>query len=145
MKTWVIGGAVVAVLVGAALLVPVQSTARSVPASRPKTPPLGKVSPPARPLDLLFIHHSVGDQLLAEPGKDGVKGQSSHGGGFRKLLEQDGYRVHTATYGSALGEHTDLFDWPEKFQKHVDELVTTEDGNVAMPNGQKHDVVLFKS
>lgn len=145
MKTWVIGGAVVAVLVGAALLVPVQSTARSVPASRPKTPPLGKVSPPARPLDLLFIHHSVGDQLLAEPGKDGVKGQSSHGGGFRKLLEQDGYRVHTATYGSALGEHTDLFDWPEKFQKHVDEIVTTEDGNVAMPGGKKHDVVLFKS
>jgi hypothetical protein len=145
MKTWLVAGAVASVVVGAVALIPIQSTARSVPASRPKPAAPGKVAAPARPLDLLFIHHSVGDQLLAEPGRDGVKGQSSNGGGLRRLLEQDGYRVHTATYGSALGEHTDLFDWPDKFQKHGDEVVTTADGNVAMPGGKKHDVVLFKS
>jgi hypothetical protein len=145
MKTLLVGGAVVSIVVGAVALVPVQSTARSVPATRPHAPAKVNASPPARSLDLLFIHHSVGDQLLADPGRDGVKGQSSHGGGLRRLLEQDGYRVRSATYGSKLGEHTDLFDWPEKFGKHVDELVTTEDGSVAMTGGKKHDVVMFKS
>jgi hypothetical protein len=125
--------------------VPVQFTARSTPTRARSSPPEENVAPPARPLSLLFIHHSVGDQLLAEPAVDNAKGKSPNGGGFRRLLEGAGYKVHTATYGSALGEHTDLFDWPEKFGPQMERVLTTADGTNALPAGEHHDVVMFKS
>jgi hypothetical protein len=95
-------------------------------------------------LSLLFVHHSVGDQLLAQPGPEGP-GVHPNGGGLRKLLTETGYELSTATYGSRLGENTDLFDWPEKFVKHMDELLATADGNKPLPGGKRHDIVMFKS
>ena len=44
-----------------------------------------------RPLRLLFLHHSIGGQLLAEPGPDDGKGAvHPNGGGLRKRLEASG-------------------------------------------------------
>jgi hypothetical protein len=94
---------------------------------------------------LLFIHHSVGTQLLADPGPGEAPAQHVNGGGFRKLLEGAGYAVHDATYGSKLGENTDMFDWRKKFSGHMDEILTTADGTAPLPGGAKHDVVMFKS
>ncbi len=145
MRKWVLAGAVGLVLSGAALLIPIQGTAHSVPAGRSKVTAGPRAPAPERKLDLLFIHHSIGDQLLAEPGPEGVRGQSPRGGGMRRLLEKAGYEVHTATYHSRLGDQTDVFDWPAKFNAHIAELLTTEDGDAPMADGKRHDVILFKS
>lgn len=91
---------------------------------------------PGRPLRLLFIHHSVGGQWLASPGPEaGARDlwvSHPNGGGLRAALEAEGYRVHDATRGTALGEATDLFDWPAKLRGE-------------MPALAAYDVVLFKS
>lgn len=102
--------------------------------------------PLASELDLLFIHHSIGAQLLADPGPE-MTGGTTHpsGGGLRKLLEANGYRVHTATYGSRLGEDTDLFDWLPKFREQMPALLATERQDTALEGGRRNRVVVFKS
>jgi hypothetical protein len=143
MKSVLLLGALGLGLIGAVGMYPVDVVASS-PARRDGKAPLDPSGPPpGRPLRLLFVHHSVGSQLLADPGT-GEK-QHVNGGGFRKLLEGAGYVVHDATYGSKLGENTDMFDWRPKFSGHMDELLTTADGSVPLPGGAKHDVVMFKS
>jgi hypothetical protein len=138
-------GAAVLVACAVAAYVPVQSEARAGSAGSRPEPRVVDAPKPARELSLLFVHHSVGAQLLADPGPgDGVR-RHENGGGLRSLLESSGYRVHGATYGSRLGERTDLFDWPDKFTRHMDELLTTADGSSPMRGGARHDVVLFKS
>src|SRR4030095_4478150 len=87
---------------------------------------------PPQPLNLLFIHHSVGGQLLADEGPTGGESEGrlsihlSHpnGGGLRRLLQHHGYRVHEASYSSAVGEHTDLFDWLPKFWNLMPTILT---------------------
>lgn len=104
---------------------------------------------PLSGLDLLFIHHSCGGQLLA-PGGANV-GQSciyrSHpnGGDLRARLEQRGYVVHEASYGSAVGEDTDLFDWLPKFRDHMDAVLATSHQDERLPAGRKNRIVVFKS
>lgn len=91
-------------------------------------------APPEHPLRLLFIHHSVGDGLLAEDG-----------GGLRRRLEETGYEVHEATYGSRVGEHTDLPDYVETFGDHMTEVLRTSHQDEPLPSGATNDVVMFKS
>src|SRR5258708_12159569 len=101
---------------------------------------------PHSPIDLVFLHHCVGAQLLLDPGPDDPKaGTHPNGGGLRRALEADGYRVHEATYWSRLGEHTDLFDWNEKFSAHMDEVLRIAEQDPALPDGRTNTVVLFKS
>jgi hypothetical protein len=105
--------------------------------------------PLPRPLDALFIHHSCGGQLLASLG-DSVGAQcifQSHpnGGNLRTLLEQNGYRVHEASYGSRLGEHTDVFDWLPKFRNHMDDVLTCDQQDTPLRHGERNEVVMFKS
>lgn len=140
-KMW-IAAVGLGVLLGC-LFIPVRGRARS--AEGAATPPGGTaLAPnPSRPLNLLFIHHSVGGQLLADPGEG--PGKNARGGGLRRLLEGANYRVHTATYGSPLGEHTDLFDWQPKFHGEMDAVLTTDNGKDPLPDGARHDVVMFKS
>lgn len=105
--------------------------------------------PPGQPLNLLFIHHSCGGQLLAEPGPD--KGANciyeSHpnGGGLRSLLQQAGYNVHEASYGSELGQKTDLFDWLPKFRNRMHDVLSCKLQDQTLADGAKNDIVLFKS
>jgi len=104
---------------------------------------------PGQSLDFLFIHHSIGGQLLADPGAE--EGQSSihathpNGGGLRRLLEDAGYRVHEASYDSGVGQDTDLRHWVPKFQEQLDSILRVRmQDDVLEDNGQNH-IVAFKS
>jgi hypothetical protein len=105
--------------------------------------------PPPLPIDVLFLHHSVGAQLLASPGPEhGDPHQPSthpNGGGLRVRLDSAGYRLHSATYGSELGEHTDLFDWLPKYRGHMDEVLVLANQDTRLPDGNRNRVVIFKS
>src|SRR5215831_10695012 len=107
-------------------------------------------TPPARPLELLFIHHSCGAQLLATPGPEsdfskGTYPTSTNGGGLRARLEKLPYAVHEATYGSRIGEKTDIFDWLPKFRDQMEELLACDLQDQRYTNGKRNDIVLFKS
>lgn len=129
-----------------AVLIPMNSSNRKV-----QTLDLSGYSeaPPAKPLRLLFIHHSCGGQLLAEPGPD--KGDNciytSHpnGGGLRKRLQQHGYEVHEASYNSRVGQATDLFDWLPKFRDQMEAVLTCDTQDRPYTDGRRNQVVLFKS
>src|SRR5262245_7134033 len=106
-------------------------------------------APPGRPLDLLFIHHSVGGHWLADPGPaDGehcVYKTYPHGGGLRRALEEQGYRVHEVSYHSRLGQDTDTADWLPKFRDDMDRVLTCRLQDEALPDGRRNRVVMFKS
>lgn len=141
-SSWVLGAVLALVAMGAVSLIPISTEIQSVPATR-SAAPMRAGAAPDRPLSLLFVHHSVGFQLLSEPGSGAQ--QHENGGGLRRLLQESNYEVYSATYGSQLGEHTDLFDWPAKFTEDMAALLTTVDGTQSLPDGRRHDVVLFKS
>ena len=108
--------------------------------------------PPEALLRLLFIHHSVGGQLLAPPGPevDRPKPQciyESHpnGGGLRPLLTKSGYQVHEASYTSIVGEKTDLFDWEPKFRDQFDRVLATDEQDRVYDDGRRNQIVVFKS
>jgi hypothetical protein len=101
-------------------------------------------APVDRQLGLVFLHHSVGEQWLAD--LEGVAGNPhGNGGGLRRALESNGYRVRDATYGSRLGEKTDLLDWLPKFTAHLDEVLRVAHQDDALPEGERSQIVLFKS
>ena len=104
---------------------------------------------PGEQLRLLFVHHSVGGQLLADEG-DNVGEQSIYrtyprGGGLRRLLHSNGYQVGEASYGSHVGENTDLFDWLPKFRDHMDDVLRVEHQDETLPGDARNDIVVFKS
>ena len=101
-------------------------------------------APVDRQLGLVFLHHSVGEHWLADP--EGVAGNAhGNGGGLRRALESNGYRVRDATYGSRLGEKTDLFDWQPKFADHLEEVLHIAHQDNVLPEGERSQIVLFKS
>ncbi|WP_437611457.1 hypothetical protein WMF20_06010 [Sorangium sp. So ce834] len=107
-------------------------------------------APPGAPLDLLFIHHSVGGQLLADPGPEKEKASCVYethpnGGGLKKRLIEQGYRVHEASYGSAIGEDTDLFHWAPKFRDRMDSVLRVALNDQMLPDGAVNRIVVFKS
>jgi hypothetical protein len=104
---------------------------------------------------LLFIHHSCGGQLMAEPGErvGGDRGSGerciyeSHpnGGGLRALLEAANYEVHELSYESVLGADTDIRHWYRKFAGHMDDLLATDHQDRKYADGRKNDIIAFKS
>lgn len=105
---------------------------------------------PERSLRLLLLHHSVGGALFASPGAEAAVARciwKTHpdGGGARSLLESHGYEVNEASYGSLLGERTDLFDWAPKFRDQMDKVLTCDESDRFYEDGRKNDVVIFKS
>jgi hypothetical protein len=108
-------------------------------------------TPPASRRSLLFIHHSVGGNLLADPGVEKEAGGRdlyvSHpkGGGLRAKLQAQGYAVHEASRGSVIGDATDTLDWLPKFRDHMDTLLKVDTNDVPMTDGRRHDIVVFKS
>lgn len=104
---------------------------------------------PGRPLSVAFIHHSCGGQLLAtegpDRGKDCIYESHPSGGGLRDALAAQGYVVHEASYGSTLGDKTDLFDWAPKLETKMDAIVHLKHQDEALPAGERNQIVVFKS
>ncbi|HNS97962.1 MAG TPA: hypothetical protein PKL73_13510 [Polyangiaceae bacterium] len=142
--------AVVAVL--GTLLIPVGGKAHSIPDNKDKSMDLSSypADKPSTPWRLLFIHHSVGGQLLADPGADQELAPSIHathpnGGGLRKALEGQGYIVREASYESQVGDKTDLFDWLPKFRHDMDKVLRVSFNDQTTAENEKNRIVLFKS
>jgi hypothetical protein len=154
LTSWLLAG-LAAALLGAGALVRVDGgEARSVPEEGPATLDLTPFSPapPGAALDLLFIHHSCGGQLLADEGAERSASPSTciydshpNGGGLRARLTRQGYQVHEASYGSVLGERTDLFDWLPKFRAQMAAILGTAHQDEPLPPGRSNRIVLFKS
>ena len=87
--------------------------------------------------NLVFIHHSVGENWLRE--------------GLTHLLNERGYHVADITYGwREYGDHTDTGDWPQWFTDEVMGLVYREQGamsaeNNILPAAGENRIILFKS
>jgi hypothetical protein len=132
------------VAVAAVCLIPIGSepVAEATSRTEPVMLNLSQFSdaPPKERLNLVFLHHSVGSHLLASPEKD-----PAHGGGLADLLAKNNYTVHEATYGSRLGENTDLFDWLPKFRDQMQGVLSIDNQDSTLPSGQRNRVVLFKS
>ena len=106
------------------------------------------------PLDkkttLLFIHHSCGGQMLADVGEEKdlancIYVTHPNGGSLRRKLEAAGYEVNEASYGSDVGDKTDMFDWLPKFRSKMDRILVTKRNDVTLPAGEKNRVVVWKS
>src|SRR5512140_2623692 len=145
-------GAAALIAVGAGMFFPVRAgLAVSVPASVETSPTFAEIegANPGRRVPMLFIHHSCGGQLLAPEGPD--KGDNcvyeSHpsGGDLRAALTAAGYDVHEASYNSVIGNKTDLFDWAPKFSEQMDRVLRVKRQDELLPDGQKNQVVVFKS
>lgn len=106
-------------------------------------------APPSGKVELLFIHHSCGGQLLAPEGaEDGahcIYRAHPNGGDARALLEQAGYVVHEASYDSIVGDRTDLFDWLPKFRTQMDRILATRLQDERLADGTRNQIVAFKS
>lgn len=141
-------------LVGVGLLIPMGGGAIDgvpmTPSNRPN--PLAEFSadPPKKPLSVSFIHHSVGGRLLADPGSkqridEEIWASHPEGGGLRAMLTQAGYEVHEASYGSVVGDKTDLGDWLPKFRDQMDRVLAVSQNDRPLPDGKRNQIVAFKS
>lgn len=148
-------GGIAAGLAAASLFIPIRhGVATSTPTATATPMSLDGFSDdkPSKPLNVLFIHHSIGGSLLAAEGpQKGDKAAQNiwethpSGGGLRDKLAAQGYSVHEASYGSAVGEDTDLFHWPGKFATQMETILALELQDERLPEGQKNHVVMFKS
>jgi hypothetical protein len=152
---WLLGGAVALIAAAGALLVPVGGggTARSAPKEKVEPMDLSAHADgkPSHSLRTLFIHHSCGGQLLADVGPDVQPGgnciYTSHpnGGALKRLLGDSGYELHEASYGSVIGEDTDLFHWLPKFRGQMDRVLKVSHQDEVYPDDRKNQIVIFKS
>ncbi|MFN2370030.1 MAG: hypothetical protein ABR506_02625, partial [Candidatus Krumholzibacteriia bacterium] len=107
------------------------------------------------PVQLLFIHHSCGGQLMADVGERVGGGPETgelciyeshpNGGGLRAMLQQRGYQVNEASYGSIVGEDTDIRHWNAKFRDQMDRILRTKRQDALLPDGVTNSIVAFKS
>ena len=106
-------------------------------------------TPPSKPLRLLFIHHSCGGQLFASPGSDNgtncIYISNPNGGGLRSRLEKNSCEVHQASYGSRIGQNTDIFDWPPKFRGQMEQILSCDFQDTSYTYGRRNQIVVFKS
>src|SRR5581483_7063789 len=95
---------------------------------------------PAQPVDLVFLHHSCGGQLLADAGgnvgENCIYKSHPNGGGLRALLERNSYVVHEASYNSRIAHRTDVFDWLPKFRTQMDDILACEMQDRKLPEGR---------
>ena len=104
---------------------------------------------PDKKLNLLFIHHSCGATLMADKGeKTGeycLYSAHPNGGGLRKLLQQNNYNVHEATYGSKIGQETNINHWHAKFQNYMDIILKIDHQDNVYKDDSVNQIIVFKS
>jgi len=155
MRKWIAIAAVFGLGSMLVLLVPVGGGLVAEPETR-SSPPINRLdmsafsdAPLNTNLNLLFIHHSCGGQLFAAPGTDSgtncIYASHPNGGNLRPLLEQSGYLVHEASYGSQIGDATDVFDWLPKFRGQMDEILRCDQQDARYTDDRRNQVVVFKS
>jgi hypothetical protein len=82
---------------------------------------------------LLFIHHSVGENMLFE-------------GSLKDSLEKQGIGVHSVTYGNDIGQNTDMCDWVSKFESYSTKMIKYDvRPDILFPDNTENDIILFKS
>lgn len=152
-RRFILGGLGLLALGGGSLLRVDQGPPPALPGpSRARPMDLSGFSPapPASPLRLLFLHHSVGGQLFAPEGphretSNSIYVSSPNGGDLRRKLEAEGYEVHEASYGSVVADRTDLFDWPGKFRDQMERILRTDHQDATYTDGRTNRIVMFKS
>jgi len=88
-------------------------------------------------VNLIFIHHSVGENWLND--------------GLNEMLNDNGYYVADTYYGwNEMGDRTDTPDWPDWFNNTVmpsvySELDTMTANNTIEPTPGENEIVMFKS
>ena len=106
-------------------------------------------APPEKPIQLLFIHHSTGGQLLADTGPDigqnCIFKSNPNGGGLRHLLEDNNYVVHEASYGSLIGDKTDICHWNKKFREQMVKILKCKNQDESFTDSTVNRIVMFKS
>jgi len=107
---------------------------------------------PIKPLHMLFIHHSCGGHLFADKGEridkyNGSRIYITHpnGGGLRSILEANNYIVHEASYGSLIGEETDVCHWNVKFRDLMEKILVCKEQDTFFDDGTRNNIVMFKS
>lgn len=104
---------------------------------------------PAMPIHLLFIHHSCGGHLLADIGEQAgdncIYATHPNGGGLRRLLQENSYIVHEASYGSLIGDKTDICHWNAKFRDLMGKILTCRQQDDFFEDGTRNEIVMFKS
>lgn len=102
-----------------------------------------------QPLHLLFIHHSCGGQLFADKGvatgDNCINPTHPNGGGLRGLLEANNYIVHEASYGSIIGQDTDICHWNVKFRDHIEKILKCKNQDEFFVDSTVNTIVMFKS
>jgi len=104
-------------------------------------------SPPVETVKLIFIHHSCGENWLAD----------DHGG-LGRALGENNYFVSDTNYGwgpDSIGDRTDITDWPEWFtgpssDRYLAALYTESGQNSwytrDLPDpGGENQIIMFKS
>ena len=150
MKLMLIGAGLL--IAAAALFVPIRAATAPAKSLRAEGADLSSFSAekPAKPIRLLYIHHSVGGALMADEGPaeelaNCILKTHPEGGGLRARLHGQGYEVHEASYGSKVGDKTDLFDWLPKFRGQMDEIRTCDFNDKFYTDDRTNKVVVFKS
>jgi hypothetical protein len=104
-------------------------------------------SPPDRTVKLIFIHHSTGENWLAD--RDGQ---------LARKLGENNYSVSDTNYGwgpDGIGDRTDILNWPEWFTgsrsgRYLEKLYAENGKNSpyarSKPDpGGENEIVMFKS
>jgi hypothetical protein len=104
-------------------------------------------SPPEQRVKLIFIHHSCGENWLA----------NGHGG-LGEALARSNYFVSDTNYGwgpNSIGDRTDITDWPEWFtgpeSRRIMRALRAESGRLspytrsASDPGGENRIIMFKS
>jgi hypothetical protein len=103
--------------------------------------------PPKEPVRLVFVHHSCGENWLADSN-----------GGLGKALAENNYFVSDTNYGwgpNGIGDRTDITDWPEWFlgprSREYTQALYRESGQhceyarTGTDPGGENRIVMFKS
>jgi hypothetical protein len=113
------------------------STSDTVSPGEDTTIPVSTTNVERSTVNLVFIHHSVGENWLND--------------GLCRALNDSGYHVADIYYGwRAYGDNTDTGDWPTWFTDEVMGLVYQELGQMTAPNKLEpapggNTIVMFKS
>ena len=124
-------------------------SAQKTPAPEPNPPNPDTLNPdaPAQAVRLIFIHHSTGENWLAD-----------ENGGLGKVLRDSNYFVSDTNYGwgpDSIGDRTDIGNWREWFRgpgsaTYLNALYSEGDQNCSYsrlspaPSGA-NEIILFKS